>query len=241
MNPQEALLTRIIDLFAERFNKHAVLRGGMVLRLLGCERLTNDVDYVFVPYNSKKDIVEDVVKTLQKIEGVKVSHALNSKCLRVVVSKEGVSAQVEIKTMMELATQLLSTQELASQYGFPARLVPVMDYAVALSNKMAAWNERRLIRDLYDIWFFLKIGVRPDEVTLKSRLASTAYSKLVNKANRFQSTSVKDFFVFLNEAAQKLTEQEISDELRDYLPPAELPGLNMRFRAELAKLTDKFT
>jgi len=241
MNPQEALLTHIIDLFAERFNKHAVLRGGMVLRLLGCERLTNDVDYVFVPYTSKKDIVEDVVATLRKMEGVTVSHSLNSKCLRVVVSKGAVSAQVEIKTMMELAIQLLSTQELASQYGLPSRLVPVMDYAVALSNKMAAWNERRLIRDLYDIWFFLKIGVRPDEATLQSRLESPSYSRLVKKADHLKSTSVKDFFVLMNEFVRKLTEQEISDELRDYLPASELPGLNMRFRTELSKLVEHST
>lgn len=236
MNTQEALLTRIIDVFAERFNKHAVLRGGMVLRLLGCERLTNDLDYVFVPYNSKKDIVDDVVATLRKIEGVEVSHSLNSKCLRVVVSKEGVFAQIEIKTMMDVATQILSTKELASQYGFPVRLVPVMDYAVALANKMAAWNERRLIRDLYDIWFFLKMGVRPDVATLQGRLDAPSYSRLVKKEERFHSASVADFFAFLNGTVQKLTEQEISEALSDYLPPSELPGLNMRFRAEMAKL-----
>lgn len=236
MNKQEALLTRIMDVLAERFNKHAVLRGGVVLRLLGCERLTNDLDYVFVPYHSKKDIVDDVMDTLRKMEGVNVSHSLNSKCLRVVVSKEGVSAQIEIKTMMEVATQILSTKELASQYGFPVRLVPVMDYAVALANKMAAWNERRLLRDIYDIWFFLKMGVRPDADTLQSRLGAPAYSRLIKKGDRFQGGTVHDFCAFLNEAVQKLTETDVRAELSDYLPPSELPGLDMRFRAEIAKL-----
>ena len=236
MNKQEALLTRIMDVLAERFNKHAVLRGGMVLRLLGCERLTNDLDYVFVPYHSKKDVVDDVVTTLRKMEGMNVSHSLNSKCLRVVVSKEGVSAQIEIKTMMEVATQILSTKELASQYGFPVRLVPVMDYAVALANKMAAWNERRLLRDIYDIWFFLKMGVRPDADTLQSRLEDTAYSRLIKKGDRFQGKTVHDFCAFLNQTVQKLTEADVRAELSDYLPPSELPGLDMRFRAEIAKL-----
>jgi predicted nucleotidyltransferase component of viral defense system len=236
MNKQEALLTRIMDVLAERFNKHAVLRGGMVLRLLGCERLTNDLDYVFVPYHSKKDIVDDVVATLRKMEGVNVSHSLNSKCLRVVVSKEGVSAQIEIKTMMEVATQILSTKELASQYGFPVRLVPVMDYAVALANKMAAWNERRLLRDIYDIWFFLKMGVRPDADTLQSRLRAPAYSRLIKKSDHFQGRTIHDFYAFLNETVQKLTEADVLKELSDYLPPSELPGLDMRFRAEIAKL-----
>ena len=35
---QQQLLARILDVIAERFDRHAVLRGGMVLRLLGCER-----------------------------------------------------------------------------------------------------------------------------------------------------------------------------------------------------------
>jgi len=236
MNQQEALITRVIDVFAERFNKHAVLRGGMVLRLLGCERLTNDVDYVFVPFNSKKEIVADVVETLRKVEGMEVSYTLNSKCLRVIVSNAGVTAQIEIKTMRDIATHIISTKELASRYGFPIRLVPVMDYSVALANKMAAWNERRLIRDVYDIWFFLKMGVRPDEVTLKSRLAAPAYSRLVKKADQFPKSAVTDFYAFLNARIQKLTQREISEAMSDYVPPSELPGLDMRFRAEIAKL-----
>jgi hypothetical protein len=33
MKEVEALLVQVIDLFAERFDKRAVLRGGMVLRV----------------------------------------------------------------------------------------------------------------------------------------------------------------------------------------------------------------
>lgn len=60
MRNEDALLARVMDLFARRFDKHAVLRGGMALRILGCERLTNDVDYFFVPYRSKKQIVAGI-------------------------------------------------------------------------------------------------------------------------------------------------------------------------------------
>jgi hypothetical protein len=85
MDEQQRLLAEVLDLFAQRFDRRAVLRGGMVLRILGCERLTNDLDYVFVPYRSKKDVVDDVLLALRTLPGVKVSHALNSKCLRVTV------------------------------------------------------------------------------------------------------------------------------------------------------------
>lgn len=32
----QALLAQVLNLFAERFHKGAILRGEMVLRLLGC-------------------------------------------------------------------------------------------------------------------------------------------------------------------------------------------------------------
>lgn len=51
---EQALLAKVLDVFAQKFDKQAVLRGGMVLRILGSPRFTNDLDYVFVPYRSKK-------------------------------------------------------------------------------------------------------------------------------------------------------------------------------------------
>ena len=35
---EQQLLARVLDLFAQRFDKKAVLRGGMVLRVLGSPR-----------------------------------------------------------------------------------------------------------------------------------------------------------------------------------------------------------
>lgn len=233
---EQALLARIVDLFAQRFDKRAVLRGGMVLRLLGCERLTNDLDYVFVPFKSKKDIVDDVVDVLREIPGAEVAYSLHSKRLRIAVAVEGVVVQVEVGVALQTATQVLSTRELARRFGHPPRLVPVLDHAVALAHKMAAWNERRLVRDLYDIWFFLRMGVRPDRSTLESRLRKPAYSRLVPRGDRFPGGGVEAFHEFMRAQVAVLTDEEISNSLADYLAPDELHGLAMSFRAELAKL-----
>ncbi len=130
MSETEALLVEAMDVIAQRFDKHAVLRGGMVLRVLGCERLTND----------------------------------------------------------------------------------------------------------YDIWFFLRMGVRPDRPTLEKRLASPAYSRLVRASDHFGGKSADSFFDFLRQAALRLDDRMIEAELGDYLPPEELAGLAMRIRAALAKL-----
>ncbi len=47
---EQQLLAQVLDLFAQKFDKKAILHGGMVLRVLGSPRLTNDLDYIFVPY-----------------------------------------------------------------------------------------------------------------------------------------------------------------------------------------------
>jgi predicted nucleotidyltransferase component of viral defense system len=233
---QQALLAQILDVFAERFDKKAVLRGGMVLRLLGCPRLTNDLDYVFVPFKSNNDIVEDVVAALKSIPGSRVTQSVNSKCLRAVVTVDNVSVQVEAKVALTEQTAVLSTRELAAAHGLAARLIPVVDYSVALANKMAAWNERRLIRDLYDIWFYLRMGVRPEERILAERLRKPAYSRLVPPHRRFPGGGVPEFLDFLRAYAVELTDRDIAQALADYLTPEELAGLAMAIRAELARL-----
>ncbi len=237
MNATEALLVEVMDVIAERFDKHAVLRGGMVLRVLGCERLTNDVDYVFVPFASKKDIADEVLSALHRIEGANISHSFNSKCLRIALSRNEVAVQVEIKTASDIKTSLVSNRYLAQSYGRPPRIIRVLDYPVALAEKMAAWNERRLIRDLYDIWFYLRMGIRPDVPTLEKRLAKPDYSRRVKKSAYFRGKTPEDFYSFLREAAQAVTDRSIEVELSDYLPAEEIVGLAMRFRAELVKLS----
>ncbi len=62
----EALLAWIVDFFATSFGNSAVLKGGMALRLMHSPRYTNDVDYIFIPFDSKK--------VLRKL--------LNKRCLR---------------------------------------------------------------------------------------------------------------------------------------------------------------
>ena len=235
---QQALLVKVMNLFAERFDKRAVLRGGMVLRVLGCERLTNDLDYIFMPYSSKKDIVQDIISTLNEIDGAQTEYSLDSKCLRVILTVDDVSIQIESKVAIKVPTQILSTKELAAEFNLPPRLIQVSDYPDALANKMAAWNERRLIRDIYDIWFYLRMGVKPNHEILTLRLKKCSYSKLVTAEEYFTGSEVKEFYDFLLTYVNQLTDKEIIDSLENYLSKSDLAGLSMKFRAELAKLKD---
>ena len=122
------------------------------------------------------------------------------------------------------------------QFGLPPRVIRVVAHSVALANKLAAWNERRLVRDLYDVWFFLQMGVLPDAETLASRLRKPNYSRLVKSSARFSGRTADEFYDFIRKHAAKLTDDQIRETLADYLPPEEMAGLAMRVRAALAKL-----
>lgn len=233
---EQALLAQVIDLFAERFDKKAVLRGGMVLRILGSPRLTNDLDYVFVPFKSKKDIVEDVISCLKQIEGADLTYSLNSKCLRVILTVEDTTIQVEANVATNIAVSTTSTALMSSQFNLPKRVINIVNLSIALSSKMAAWNERRLVRDMYDIWFYIQMNIRPDEPTLQRRLNKPVYSKLVQKNDYFPGRSISEFYDFIRSKCAELSDEEIENELSAYLLPDEIKGMSIMLRAALAKL-----
>ena len=233
---EQALLAQVLNLFAQKFDRKAVLRGGMVLRILGSPRFTNDLDYVFAPYRSKKDIVDEILTCLEAIEGATIKHSLNSKCLRVIVSTDGATIQIEAKVAEEVKTETVSTRLFSTQFGLPQRLIHVQDYAVALAHKMAAWNERRLIRDLYDIWFYLQMNIKPDRGTLEQRLKKPSYSRILKSKDHFSGQTIEEFYDFIRAKAAVLSDEDIAQELTDYLPQEEITGLSMLFRAALNKL-----
>jgi predicted nucleotidyltransferase component of viral defense system len=226
MNEKEQeLLARIVDLFASEFANKALLRGGMVLRVMGSARHTNDLDYLFVPYKSKKAITAKILACLRKIENSSVKHSLNSQCLRILLIVGDVSVQIEAKVALEVKSSVISTKLYSPQYNLPKRLIHVVDHSVSMANKLAAWNERRLVRDLYDIWFFLQMSIVPDQKTLKKRLSKPRYTKLVNKADYFKGEEIPEFYDFVRRKLSELTDKQIEGQLSDYFAPDELEGL----------------
>ncbi len=88
----EKLLLWIMHRFSEVFAQHAILKGGMALRLFDCPRSTTDIDYVFVPFTSKNDIVADVRRTLNELEDARIDLELHSKMLRATIAGHHSSA-----------------------------------------------------------------------------------------------------------------------------------------------------
>ncbi len=165
----EGLLLWLMGYFAERFRNHAILKGGMVLRLLNCPRFTNDLDYLFIPYKSKKEIKPMLEKAMEEISHSSFGLTMDSKCLRIAFSYRNMKIQLEATVTDQCESEALSNSNLGQRYQLNPLIINVQRRDVALSHKIAAWNERHLYRDLFDIYFFVSVlGVTPHLPTLKA-------------------------------------------------------------------------
>jgi len=232
----EDLMLFLINLFGEKFPQSAILKGGMALRLLDCPRFTNDLDYIFIPFSSKKDIIDDICALLDDQEGLSYKYNLNSKCLRIRVESNGIMTQIEINVAETCPAVAISTSALASGTGQLSRIIRIMDYSAAMSHKFAAWNERKLVRDLYDLNFYYTfLKVLPDLKILSERLEKVSSTK---RNKNPKSMSFKQLLENLRLTLNELTAEDVR-ELADYLPTSNLPGLEVRLRANLLKFCDE--
>ena len=225
-----------MDVITERFKNRAILRGGMVLRILGSQRLTNDLDYIFIPYKSKNEIVQELLDSLKVFKDAEIKHYLNSKNLKIQLKINGITVQIEAKVGKEIKSIQVTTQLLAEQYDLPKRAILIVDHSISMANKLAAWNERRLSRDLYDIWFFVQMNIQPDIPTLEKRLKKIEYSKNINKTSYFNGKTIPEFYEFLRKEVSNKKETQIVEELSDYIERELLIGIKTYFMAAFVKL-----
>ena len=231
----ESLMIFLINTFSEKFPQSAILKGGMCLRLLDCPRWTNDIDYVFIPFNSKKDILKSVLAVLDEINGLTYEYSMNSKCLRIRIRYGELSTQIEANVAKHCSSTSISTAGLARQYGLLGKVIQVTSYDVAMANKLAAWNERSLIRDLYDLYFlYTMVKAMPNMTILEKRL------KKVASTPRNKNPRQMTFDQLLSKLRDRLASLSAEDmlELADYLPNNELQGLEIKIRAQLLQLCD---
>lgn len=114
----------------------------------------------------------------------------------------------------------------------------ITSYDVAMANKLAAWNERLLVRDLYDLYFYyVMVQAMPNVNILEDRLQNVA-STPRNK-NPKQMT-LEQLVSKLREALTTLSSVDML-ELSDYLPSAECHGLETKIRIQLLQLCDALT
>lgn len=232
----------VMNQLAAKLPNHAILKGGMLLRLLDSPRSTNDLDYVFIPYRSKKTILPLIKKALSELEGTQMSAAFHSTALRINLTYQKYQVQIEANVAEECPSEEMSTHALAQKANLLPQIVKVMRYDVSFAHKLAAWNERDLIRDLYDVYFlFSHLKILPDQSTLEMRLKKINPAKRVKTATSPRSMTMAEFLAKLARRVETLTQDEIVEELQAILTKEELAGLERRIKTNLVQLIERMT
>lgn len=237
---REGLLLWVIHRFGEAFEQCFILKGGMSLRLLDSPRHTNDVDLVLAPFGSKREALPVVEGLLSELDGASVSMRIHSKMIRADVRLDGVGVQVEVAVAHDCDSVPMATAALAEPQGIPSQIVRIMAPDLALAHKLAAWNERRLLRDLFDAYFLqARVGASPNLPVLRERLAT--FRSRLPALRRRRKMSLSEFLDALTHATDSLSDVALQEELAGLLSVDEFAGLELRMRAALNRLLEILT
>lgn len=233
----DGLFVWVMHRFAEVFEEHAIVKGGIALRLLDCPRSTTDIDYVFVPFGSKNDIVGRLRAVLAELDDADVDVRVHSKTIRAVVRVDAAAIQIEANVDFDCPSFAVPTTAMAIPAAQPARLVRVVAIERALANKLAAWNERRLLRDLFDVYYLaVRLGAVPELAILQQRLQHV--ESRLPALRRRKVMTLAQLLADLRAALLAIDDTALAAELGPILPPQELAGLVPRLRAGVSKVVE---
>jgi len=138
---------------------------------------------------------------------------------------------------VECPSLAVPTAGFARAQGQASRLVRVMAVDRALAHKLAAWNERRLLRDLYDVYYLaVRLGAVPELAVLQQRLLQV--ESRLPALRRRRTMTLAELLAALQVAVAALDEDSLRDELAPILPADELAGLVPRLRGGVVKVVE---
>ena len=236
---KERLLLELIHFLSEKFKERLVLEGGMLLRLLGNPRYTQDIDYFFISKKSKKELAAEVRKALESLDFVKIiSISLNSRgifCeLEGLTPNSGrVMLEISVVSSLHTPTEQFSTAALSNQYSLGGRIISVISMPEAFANKIAACIERNNLRDLYDLSVFEPLSFF-DVDTLLERLEKVSVER-----KRPRKMTAKEANEVLLKRANDLTEKRLHDELYPLIPEENRAGLVLIIKAAVMRIAQR--
>ena len=137
---------------------------------------------------------------------------------------EDVKIIVEGSASSSFEPTLISTAPMAFRLNKQPTLISIMPNNMAFAHKCAAWLERRLVRDLYDIYvLYDKLNSTPDLEVLNERLKKLNYLKGVKPRPKLQNNS--EFLLFLKNQVSILDSYFIESQLHGLIDDRELNGI----------------
>jgi hypothetical protein len=183
---------------------------------------TNDLDLLFVPFTSKNEILPELRRDMSEVEGVESKISADSKCIRCLVRYGQIQIQIEATIAESCEYESIS----AISQGTPI-LLAAQRRDIALAHKLGAWNERHLMRDHYDLYFFVSVlNVMPDMGTLRERLLKV----FSGRTNRSKAMALPELIAKLKQARNQLSDKVIKAELGAILSRNELAGLDLKIK-----------
>ena len=231
----KALLTAI-HAIAERFGPSAVVKGGMALRLQGIPRSTMDVDFCFQPYRHKTPFTEELVLLMQDLCEGDLSVHSDSKKLRIAGRLEGADIVVEASPHEAFEPDTLPTHVLARAVNLQPCVVSIMPNPMAFAHKLGTWLDRRLSRDLYDIYVFYDVlRSAPDAKILLNRIRHPNYAHGVKPQPHLDT--IQAFLDFLRSECSKVGAAQIEEDLMGVVDERERAGIGGLIQTTIRRMS----
>lgn len=233
----ETALLEVIQKISETFGPKAVLRGGMALRLQGISRSTIDADFSFQSsVHKKKDFGEELVNLITTLSDELIEVNYHSSIVQIIANVNSVKIIIEGSTSSAFEPTIISTAPIASRLKKQPAMISIMPNDMALAHKLAAWLERRLVRDLYDIYvLYDRLESTPDPEVLKARLEKINYLKGVAPRPKLRDSS--EFLHFLKEQVKTLDPDVIESQMRGMIDDRELNGIGIHIKNVLLAIS----
>ena len=188
-----------------------------------------------MPFSSKKDVVNQIRTCLLAFDpAVQVRHQISSKNAKFYLELEQIAISVEVSVALSLESISMNTSVLALPLKIPAQIIRLMKPEIALAHKIAAWNERRLLRDVYDIYFWFSVQrIWSDRDVLEQRLSRIESRQAQHKSRK--KMPVAELCEELITEVDFITQREIEMDLGN-LAESEQPHLDVNLRSKIKRL-----
>jgi len=160
----------------------------------------------------------------------------HSTIIQITASINDVKVIIEGSISSSFEPTLISTAPIAFRLIKQPALISIMPNDMALAHKLAAWLERRLTRDLYDIYvLYDRLNSTPNLDVLNTRLKEVNYLKGVTPKPKLEDSSA--FLLFLKEQVKSFNTDYLESQMQGLIDDRELKGIGVYIKNTLLAIS----